>query len=126
MTGKDPIMIRKENRRGERVLVIDIRYTKPDGTRARFRRDAHVQTMAAATAEERRILASIAQHGEPFEPTPEAPAAPATPTDAPSPLFRDEIAAFQRTTAITKLKPSSRVGYDEIFRTRLLPQLGNL
>ena len=49
-------MIRKEERRGERVLVLDIRYKKKDGTRARYRKDAHVQTMAAATAEERRIL----------------------------------------------------------------------
>src|SRR5690349_13681 len=116
-------MIRKEERRGERGLVIDIRYKKKDGTRARYRKDAQVQTMVAATAEERRILANIAQCGEPFEPKPEVVT---TPTEAAPILFRDEVASFQKTTAITKLKPSSRIGYEEIFQTRLIPQLGDL
>ena len=47
-------MIRKIERRGQRVLVIDIRYEKPDASEGRERHDAQVQTMAAATAEERR------------------------------------------------------------------------
>ncbi len=116
-------MIRKEERRGQRFLVIDIRYKKRDGTRARYRHDAEVQTVAGATAEERRILANIAQHGEPFAPK---PAATAAAPEAKPVLFRDEIATFQITTAITKLKPSSRIGYDEVFRTRLIPDLGEM
>jgi hypothetical protein len=31
-------MIRKEERRGERILIIDIRYKKKDGTKARYRK----------------------------------------------------------------------------------------
>lgn len=116
-------MIRKEERREQRVLVIDIRYRKQDGTRGRYRHDAQVQTMAAATAEERRILANITQHGEPFEPKPKAPEQDPTPTA--SVTFRDAVEVFQRTTAITRLKPSTRIGYDEIFATRLLPRFGD-
>jgi hypothetical protein len=61
-------MIRKIERRGERILVIDIRYKKPDGSNGRYRHDAQVQTTAAATAEERRLLANIAQYGDVYEP----------------------------------------------------------
>ena len=42
------------------------------------------------------------------------------------PSLPTPVAAFQRTTAITELKPSSRLGYDEIFRTRLLPAFGQM
>jgi hypothetical protein len=45
-----------------------------DGTEARYRRDAQVQTVLAATAEERRLLAKIGhgQYGDVHEPRPEA------------------------------------------------------
>ena len=59
-------MVRLQNRRGARVLVIDISYRAPDGTKARYRRDAEVQTRAAAFAEERRRLAAVASKGSPF------------------------------------------------------------
>ena len=42
--------VRTEVRRGTRRYVIDIRYTKTDGTKARFRQDAEVQTQPAARA----------------------------------------------------------------------------
>ena len=69
--------VRKATRRGLPRLVIDIVFTKPDGTQGRYRKDAQVQTMAAARAEERRLLSLLAQYGEPFEPseTPEPPVA---------------------------------------------------
>jgi hypothetical protein len=82
-----------------------------------------VQTMTSATAEERRLLANIAQHGEPVELKPEAKP---TAEEAPVTVFADAVAAFMRTTAITELKPSSRIGYAEVFRTRLLPALGQM
>ena len=56
--------IRKVKRRAETRLVVDITWKKKDGTQGRYRHDAEVQTMAAVRAEERRILANIAQHGE--------------------------------------------------------------
>jgi len=60
--------IRKSTRRGEPRLIIDIYYRKPDGSRARYRKDAQVQNLTAARAEERRLLALVAQHGTPWEP----------------------------------------------------------
>ena len=67
-------MIRKVNRRGQRILVIDIRFTKKDGSAGRYRHDARVQTTAAATAEERRLLSNVALYGDVFEPRPGSPA----------------------------------------------------
>jgi hypothetical protein len=50
-------------------LVIDIVYENKSGAKARYRKDAAIQTMAAARTEERNILARIAQYGEPTEAT---------------------------------------------------------
>ena len=44
--------IRKTTRGGRPFLVIDIAYRTSDGTKRRYRRDAQVQTMIAARAEE--------------------------------------------------------------------------
>jgi hypothetical protein len=52
--------VRGETRRGETRLVIDINYRRPDGTTGRYRKDAQVQTITAARAEERCLLALIA------------------------------------------------------------------
>jgi integrase len=118
--------IRKVQRRGETRLVVDITWKKNDGAQGRYRHDAEVQTMAAARAEERRILATLGQHGDAFDPKPE-PSTEESKLAPPTRLrFAEAVEVFQRTVAITKLKPSSRVGYDEVFRTRLLPRLGDL
>src|ERR1700761_3255845 len=91
----------------------------------RYRKEGQVQTMAAATAEERRILTNLAQYGEPHEPKPEAMVV--AHKDEPAvPSFSEAVELFRRTTAITDLKPSSRAGYDEVFRTRLNPRLGDM
>src|ERR1700684_1325374 len=82
--------VRQLVRRGERRLVVDIRYRNPAGTRARYSHDAEVQTLHAARAEERRRLALLAttgspygvlsEHGQPVVEEPEAePEAPAGP-----------------------------------------------
>ena len=42
--------IRKVERRGETRLIIDIHYRKKDGSQGRYRHDAQVNTVAAATA----------------------------------------------------------------------------
>ncbi|KYF87772.1 hypothetical protein BE20_24825 [Sorangium cellulosum] len=112
-------MIRKVQRRGELRLFIDISYKKPDGTRARFRKDAEVQTMTAARAEERRILGNIAQYGSPYEPTAGAQA-----EAAPVITFGEAVALFREGKAITELKPSSRVTYEDVLVAKLLPRFG--
>jgi hypothetical protein len=57
--------VRTEVRRGQRVLIVDIRYRRPDGTKGRYRHDAEVQTLAAARAEDRRRLAALTLTGSP-------------------------------------------------------------
>lgn len=111
--------IRKANRAGKRVLVVDITWKKADGTKGRYRRDAQVQTMAAATAEERRYLANIATHDNPHGP---APAVAPQVTASEAVTFGAAVASYQRTTAIARLKPTTRRGYEEVFTTRLLPR----
>ena len=111
-------MIRKVDRRGERILVIDIRYRKPDGSKGRYRHDAQVQTMAAATAEERRLLANIAQHGEPYEPKPE----PHEEEQTPSITFGSVVKEYRATYMVTDLKVTTRKGYGVVLDTVLLPK----
>jgi integrase len=117
---EESVMIRKAMRRGETRLVIDIHYRRKDGTRARFRKDAQVQTLAAARAEERRILGLIAQHGEPFEPAAEGAAEEARPL-----TFAEAVEIFRAGKAVTALKPSTRAAYEEILETRLLPKIAD-
>ncbi len=110
-------MIRKEERRGKRVMFIDIRYTKKDGTKARYRKDAQVQTVAAATAEERRLLANIAQYGDVYEPKHEPQEAPSA-----SITFGEVVEKYRTTYMITDLKVTTRRGYGLVLDGQLLPR----
>jgi integrase len=126
--------IRKASRRGETRLVVDITYTRRDGTKGRYRHDAEVQTMAAARAEERRVLASIAIHGEPSSeivagdrsPNSEIVAGDRIGDRSPvgAVTFAEVVEVFRAGKAKTKLKPSTRVGYEEMLTKRLLPRFG--
>lgn len=115
--------IRKVKRRGETRLVVDIVYKRKDGAQGRYRHDAEVQTMAAARAEERRILANIVQFGEPFVPKPEVLAAEEKVPIA-VPTFNEMVETFLATKAVTALKPTTRIVYEEILETWLLPAFG--
>ena len=116
-------MIRKTDRRGQRILVIDIRYKKPDGSKGRYRHDAQVQTMAAATAEERRLLANIAQYGDVHEPKLEAskPEAPME-EQATRGTFGEVVDKYAATYMVTDLKVTTRRGYRNVLDSTLLPR----
>ena len=107
-------MIRKIDRRGKRVLVIDIRYTKPDGSKGRFRHDAQVQTMPAATAEERRLVANIAQHGDVHEPVGErrmkatAPERRLVPAASNNGIGRSKPAKLEPNAQTSQIGPAGR------------------
>lgn len=117
--------IRKEARSaGETRLVIDIRYRTADGRKHRYRRDAQVQTLAAAKTEERRLLVELAQHGElRREPEPE-------PSTQPVHTFEDLVRHLRR-SHIPTLKVSTRRNYEQrialyiepFFRKRDLAEL---
>jgi integrase len=115
--------IRKTIRDGKSYLVIDIWYRDLEGKRKRYRRDAQVQTMTAAKAEERRLIALLAAQGT--IPTSEELAAMEVPEDAPGThTFRDAVAYF-RSKKAPLLKPSTRSSYEKILEQELLPRLGD-
>ena len=146
--------VRREQRRAGARLVIDIVYENKSGAKARYRKDAAVQSIAAARAEERRLLALIAQYGEPTEPadssatepklemaridSPAAPsavpvAAPADPLPAPTIVpqtsaktFGDVVEEYRATFMLTDLKVTTRRGYTKILEHALLPRFAHL
>jgi integrase len=113
--------IRSTIRGGKPYLVLDIVYRKPDGTKGRYRRDAQVQTMTAARAEERRLLAELGTRGE------------IVPVRAPEPkaatsvesTFSDAVAIYRKATLPLR-KPSTQRGYVEILDCILVQKLGKL
>jgi integrase len=111
--------IRKTRRRGNPVLIVDILYRTPNGQPARYRRDAQVQTMTAARAEERRLLTALAQLGE--IPT-GSDDTKKVETEKPSVTFKDAVDHARRTKFVTSLKPSTRRGYNVLLDTVLLPR----
>lgn len=100
------------------MLIIDIRYETPDG-RGRFRRDAEVQTMSAARAEDRRRELLLATTGRPFERDDNASEVAVT-----VPVFEDLAREYLKTFAVTQLKPSTRFGYRAVIEQELIPMLG--
>lgn len=112
--------VRKTKRGVEPRWVIDIVYRRSDGKQGRYRRDAQVQTAAAARAEERRLLAHLAQHGDLNALTSETSAEAKPPSSL---TFGDAVELFRKGKAITKLKPSTNKGYEEILTKRLLTKL---
>lgn len=106
-------MIRKEHRGGVRHLVIDFRYTDTHGKKKRYRRDAEVQTSAAAVAEERRLLVELGSTGSirKVEP-PSAPTASAV-------TWVDAVDHHRRVVLPTK-KPSTRASYTELLTSAMM------
>ena len=126
--GKDTGMtVHKYTRRGKPRWVIDNPYRhRKSGKRVRFRKDADVQTSAAAHAEERRLIAEYEAHG--FIRTPADKrshvAAEGEPT---KPLaFQKAYELFMETNGITRLKLTTRMGYGWSAKAYLLPRWGKV
>jgi integrase len=105
-------------RNGESRLFIEIRYRALDGRRVRFRRDAQVQTKAAAQAEERRLLAELVTTGSLAAPPDESLA------EIPSASFQDAVRHY-RSRKMATLKPSTRATYEHRLTDVLLPRFGH-
>jgi integrase len=110
--------VRKENRGGRPRLVIDIPYKTADGRRKRYRRDAQVQTRAAAKAEHARLLRQLGEAGD-LLPDAKEP-------DSSRYTFSDAVAHYRRTHAATHLKASTRRGYDRVIDAELVPRFSKL
>lgn len=63
MGAKNVTGVRKVVRGGKPRWLIDFRFTNKEGARVRFKRDASVQTFAAALAEAKRLMARAAETG---------------------------------------------------------------
>jgi integrase len=108
---------RYETRRGERVLILDIPYRRPDGTAARYRRDSTAATLTAAREEDRRIRDRIAKTGSPFEEQAVEPE---------KPKKFSELVSDYRSTYLPSLKRSTRRGYESVLDLHLMPHFGDL
>ncbi len=117
--------VRKVQRNGVVRLLIDIRYRKKDGSRTRLRKDADVQTVTAARAEEKRYLVNIAQFGELYEPPPQLNNAP-VPNEAEKKTFAMVVDEFRQTYMLTELKITTRRGYESVLQASLLPRFGDV
>ena len=144
--------VRKTTRRGKPVLVIDIPYTRPDGTKDRYRKDAQVQTATAAREEDKRLVAQLVTQGYIGDALPpvssrsseavqhdgdDAPQAPTmvvvTTKEPTKTAARKEVVTFQKavdhffeTKAKVALKASTRRGYREMIDGVLLPRFKEL
>lgn len=96
------------------------------GKRVRFRKDADVQTSAAAHAEERRLIAEYEAHG--FIRTPADKRSHAAAEGEPTkPLaFQKAYELFMETKGITRLKLTTRMGYGWSAKAYLLPRWGKV
>jgi integrase len=115
------VTIRKEMRGGKPRLIIDIPYRTADGQRARYRRDAQVQTKAAAEAEHRRLVAELSRSGTlKAVPKPQE----AAPTN--SYTFEEAVRHFRATYMSSALKPSTRASYNRWLDALLLPRFATM
>jgi integrase len=131
MVGNQNRLVSKQHRRGKSVLVIDFSYTKPDGTKARYRRDADVQNMAAARTEAaaRQLGATLfgdpeilcGPNGVPLRPVGAAASEPAR-----EPTFGEVFDRYLAEYAPSAMSPSTLDGYRSKLRTHVLPRLGEL
>jgi integrase/recombinase XerD len=118
-------MVRKTTRRGKRVLVLDFTYTKPDGTQGRFRRDAAVQTLAAAQTEDaaRRMGATL--RGDP-EILCGANGQPLKPVAPKEPTFSETVDRYLAEYARSALALSTLDDYRNRLLKCMVPRFGAL
>jgi integrase len=108
--------VRHITRRGERRWIIDILYKTAQGRKKRYRRDAQVQTRAAAHAEHQRLMRELGETGDLVSHDYEH--------SSRGYMFTEAVAHFRRTHGVTNLKPSTRLGYDDLIDRELLPRFG--
>jgi integrase len=117
------VSIRKQMRSGRLRWIIDIPYRTPDGQRDRYRRDAQVQTKTAAEAEHRRLIAELASTGAIKNSPPKTATAVAEPS--PAITFSEAVKYYRGAHMQTRLKPSTRAGYNRWLDSLLLPRFGD-
>jgi integrase len=118
--------VKKETRRGKSRWIIEIPYRhRLTGARVRFRKDADIQTSAAAHAEERRLITEYEQLGF-IRTAKDKQDVTATTVVASDVTFEDAYEEFMATKAITRLKFTTRRSYETSAKTYLLPRWKNI
>ncbi len=125
--------VRTLNRRGKRVLLIDITYRKPDGRIARFRRDTKAVTKSAARREEQRIRDLIAKTGSPYESLVDDSGGNGNGNgngngdqQAPEPTFAQVVEDYRALIMPSRLKAATRTSYDAVIDREFLPRFAEL
>jgi integrase len=103
--------VRKETRGKKPRWVIDFRYLGKDGKWHRYRRDASVQTSAAARVEAERLYALATTTGS-------------LETKSEAPLLREFVSTTFEALFIPRYRPSTRTRYRDLFKQGLLEELG--
>lgn len=112
---------------GKPRWIIDIPYRhRVTGRRERFRQDATVQTAAAAHEEERRLLAELHETGFLQSARQKRSVASVSPPVNLELTFGEAYEGFKNTKAITRLKFTTRRGYEVSLQTYLLPRWRDL
>lgn len=109
--------VKLRRRRGRKVWVIDILYRSADGKRHRYRRDAQVQTRAAALSEERRLWEQFQQLG--YIPTEEPSKSTANDTTK---TFKELMTEWK---AKAVLKRTTLDRYQRNLNAYVVPQIGD-
>jgi integrase len=122
--GKDTGMtVHKRVRHGKPRWVIEIPYRhRLSGKRVRFRKDADVQTSAAAHAEERRLIAEYEAHGFIRTTADKRKQAAMAAKATASLTFKDAYDVYMETKGVTRLKLTTRTSYAVSARAYLLPR----
>jgi hypothetical protein len=116
MGAKNITGVRKVMRGGKPRWFLDFRYSDKNGMRQRFRRDASVQTFAAAVAEAKRHMDLAARTGSPIDES-------VAKVDAPT-LKRFYEDTFKK-LFLPRYRPATRERYVALTRQGIFDVLGD-
>jgi integrase len=114
--------IRKVTRGGKPRWIIDFRYNDKDGVRQRFRRDASVQSYAAALAEAARLMKRAAETGVVETQAPQQ--AEATASAPASPTYRTFVEGPFEALYMPRYRPATARRYRELHAQRVMAFFG--
>ena len=110
MSTRDPV--KRIKRCGKAVLIIDFSFLSPSGRRARYRRDATMQSVSAARVEAHRLMDLAVRTGSPF-------------AKASAPSFGAFVESTYRPVFLPALRAATRRRYDSLFRQGVMAFFGH-
>lgn len=111
MSKHDPV--KRIERNGKTVLVIDFSYIDESGKRKRYRRDASVQKMGPARAEAERLRELAARTGSPI-------------ARSRVPTFEAFVESTFRLVFMPQYRPATSRRYEDLFRQGVMGEFGRV